>query len=299
MLLVFAIPFGAYAWLGGARRSRETASDSSHFNAWHGSFRFLAGFTLAHAAISGIINNALEAPAFAFLDRHQAWLSLTVAAVAGLAGLRPQTPTRRRRLLADDAEWARIVSSTCFLSSILIMFFIQAFKIPARSMEKTLRVGDHLFVNKIIYGLRAPMTGRRLGALRPVQRGDIVVFEFPEHAPTSMPCPLSIKKDSHAIKRVIGLPGEIVAMRAGAVSIDGRPIGPEPYAFHSAPDRETGGAERDFFGPVRVPEGAYFVLGDNRDDSCDSRHWGPVPLKSIVGKAWLIYWPPRRVGLPR
>jgi signal peptidase I len=204
-------------------------------------------------------------------------------------------------------------------------FVIQAFKIPSGSMEKTLLIGDHLFVNKFIYGLRVPLSGKRVVPLRPVERGDVVVFRFPSDDPTELHCG-SIQYGKDFIKRVIGLPGDSVQVLEGRVIINGKELKDESYAqYKDGPHRQppsVAAAElspqdyqqvwqshsldkalqditKDYFGPVVVPPASFFVMGDNRDASCDSRYWGPVEAKYLKGKAWFIYWPPSRMTAVR
>ncbi|MBI4371253.1 MAG: signal peptidase I [Elusimicrobia bacterium] len=210
------------------------------------------------------------------------------------------------------------------MASLLMMFVVQAFKIPSGSMESTLMVGDHLFVNKFVYGLRVPFVSRRVLPLRPIARGDVLVFQFPVEDLRETHCG-SVQYGKDFIKRVIGLPGETVEVRQGRVLIDGRLLADEPYAQHKDPyrqpesvhatevpprryqelwqghrlDKELQDIQRDYFGPVKVPERSYFLMGDNRDQSCDSRYWGPVEERFIKGKAWLLYWPPSRMKIVR
>jgi signal peptidase I len=162
-------------------------------------------------------------------------------------------------------------------------FLFQAFAVPSPSMEKTVLTGDRLLVNRFLY---APFAGpwAALFPGRAVRRGDVLVFRFPGDP----------RRDF--IKRVVGLPGETIAIRDRAVSIDGRRL-EEPYVFHADdrvwpddPDVSDEGRRRDQLAPLRVPDGAYFVMGDNRDDSSDSRTWGPVPRSHLVGRALLVYW---------
>jgi signal peptidase I len=164
------------------------------------------------------------------------------------------------------------------------IFVFQAFKIPSPSMEDNLLVGDHLIVNKFIYGPKGdgPLSG--LVPLRDVRRGDIIVFRFPEDPSVDY------------VKRVVGLPGETVTIRGKKVAIDGALLG-EPYVVHGDSRIFPGGEmqpepyrSRDQFGPLVVPEGKYFVMGDNRDYSHDSRFWGGVPRELIKGRAFMIYW---------
>lgn len=168
-------------------------------------------------------------------------------------------------------------------------FLFQAFEVPSSSMEKSVLTGDRLLVNKFLYAPEGAGPFDRLLPVRAVRRGDIVVFRFP-------PDP---RRD--LIKRVVALPGETVEIRDKAVFVDGRLL-EEPYAFH-ADDRtwpdEPGIPEdrrqRDQVPALRVPPRSYFVMGDNRDASNDSRFWGPVPAANLEGRALCVYWsvPPR------
>ncbi len=157
-------------------------------------------------------------------------------------------------------------------------FLLQAFKIPSSSMENTLLIGDHIFVNKFIYGYHIPWTKGRVLKLREPARGDIVVFVFPEDP----------SKDF--IKRVIGLPGDVVEVVRKQVIVNGTALR-EPYVRY-ADGLGPGGfvRARDNLQPVRVPPGKYFVMGDNRDRSYDSRFWGFVDEDALIGKALFIYF---------
>jgi signal peptidase I len=159
---------------------------------------------------------------------------------------------------------------------------VQAFKIPTGSMENNLLIGDHLLVNKFIFGPTPLAIGRTLLPVRSIRRGDIVVFKYPD------------EPDRDFIKRVIGLPGQTVELRNKKVYIDGQPID-EPYVhFLSPPSSDyqevTSSDVRENFGPVTVPPDQYFVMGDNRDNSQDSRYWGFLPRGYVKGKALVIYW---------
>jgi signal peptidase I len=175
-------------------------------------------------------------------------------------------------------------------------FFVEAFKIPSGSMENTLLVGDFLFVNKAVYGAEVPFVHVRLPALQHPKRGEILVFEYPPNP----------EKDY--VKRLVGLPGDTVEMRDGTVYIDGTAL-VEPYVVHTDPNSDPGEAEfawqrpflvrtaeasthpsRNNWGPLVVPEGNYFVLGDNRDNSADSRYWGFVPDSLVRGRPMFVYY---------
>ena len=159
-------------------------------------------------------------------------------------------------------------------------FVVQAFKIPTGSMEPNLLVGDHLLVNKFVFAPGA--AERALLPIRDVRRGDVVVFKYPEDP------------ERDFIKRVIGLPGETVELKDRRIHVNGRPID-EPYAHYLPRDASSGfgsisGDVRDTYGPVVVPPDAYFVMGDNRDNSQDSRYWGFLPRDFVKGRALMIYW---------
>ena len=162
------------------------------------------------------------------------------------------------------------------------IFMFQAFKIPTGSMIDNLLIGDHIVVNKFVYGAPGPFDA--VIPIREVRRGDIVVFRFPQ------------QPDTDFVKRVVALPDEAVYIENKQVFIDGKPL-EEPYALYQDPEiypRTAGLPEpyrsRDQFGPFVVPRGEYFVMGDNRDRSNDSRFWGTVPRELIKGRALLIYW---------
>ena len=159
-------------------------------------------------------------------------------------------------------------------------------------MEKTLLVGDHVLVNKFVYAPHAGKLLVRLLPYRPVARGDVVVFKFPEDP----------RRDF--IKRVVALPGDVVEIRDKAVFVNGRPER-EPRVFHSEervwhdnPETPEPLRRRDQRAPGRIADGEYFMMGDNRDDSYDSRFWGPVPASNLKGRALFVYWsvPPSAEG---
>ena len=195
--------------------------------------------------------------------------------------------------------------SAFVIAMFLKAFVIGSFKIPSGSMFPTLLIGDHLLVNRLGYGFMIPFTDIKLLPFLDVKRGDVIVFKWPQDPSMDF------------IKRVVGLPGDTVAMRGNTLYINGEPCrlhrigtvsnGRElsncgaalrcPFVTY----REELGSknhlvayadcniQRDF-GPIKVPEGHYFVMGDNRDCSNDSRYWGFVPFKYIKGKALVIYW---------
>jgi signal peptidase I len=145
-------------------------------------------------------------------------------------------------------------------------------------MKPTLQVGDHILVNKFIYGVKIPYLSSVVLPVKDPQRGDIVVFKFP----------VDPRKDF--IKRVIAVPGDVVEIRDKTIFINGRRVNHD-YGVFSDPRTIAGNLKpRDNLGPITVPKDALFVMGDNRDESFDSRFWGFVPIRDVSGKAFIIYW---------
>lgn len=175
-------------------------------------------------------------------------------------------------------EYAEAFGVALIIALIVRTLFLQAFKIPSGSMEDTLLIGDHIFVNKFIYGYHVPYTEGRILAFTTPKRGDIVVFVFPEDP----------SKDF--IKRVIGTPGDIVEIRRKTVYINGAPLAEEYTRFADGRESDEILRGRDDMPPVRVPPGKLFMMGDNRDRSYDSRFWGFVDMDKVVGKALFIYF---------
>ena len=171
-------------------------------------------------------------------------------------------------------EYTESILIAAILALFIRTFVFQAIKIPTGSMEDHLLVGDHILVNKFVYGPTVTPLEDWLLPLRDTDRQDVIVFRAPP------------EPDKDFIKRVIGLPGENVVVEAGAVVIDGQSID-APYANHKA---AFGDNFHDTREPFDVPEGEYFAMGDNRANSRDSRYWGSVPASHIKGKAMLVYW---------
>lgn len=225
---------------------------------------------------------------------------------------------KTEKLFTQILEWVDTLFSAVILAALIMNFVVQAFKIPSGSMRPTLLEGDHLFVNKFIYGLRIPFSEIRILPLQQVKRSEIIVFSCPPQALSPIEKEKKVKKDF--IKRCIGLGGDIIEIKNKKVYLNGKELN-EPYAFynekiiysapHFFPNPEnyqksweegkftqmSGGTVRDSFGPVKVPQGCYFVLGDNRDSSFDSRFWGPLPDKHLKGRALLLYWPIKRIRI--
>lgn len=209
-------------------------------------------------------------------------------------------PERRRSRFARWFDsWMRSLGMALVLFLIIKTFFFEAFQIASGSMTHTLLTGDFLFVNKALYGAQIPGTRARLPGFRSPRRGDIIVFAYPRDP----------RQDY--VKRVIGTPGDTVQMRSGSVLVNGRVLS-EPYVQRIDPDNDDVRAEfewqrsfllaptdqdrlryrpsRDTWGPLLVPQEKYFVLGDNRDDSSDSRYWGFVDESAVKGRTLLVYF---------
>ncbi|MDD4938767.1 MAG: signal peptidase I [Candidatus Omnitrophica bacterium] len=179
-------------------------------------------------------------------------------------------------------EWIESIVVAFILAMVIRTFVVQAFKIPTGSMRTTLMEGDLILVNKFIYGAKIPFLGLNLPALREPKRADVIVFIYPQ----------SPKKDF--IKRLIGLPGETVEIKNGTLFIDDKPLLDTVFNKRYYYNRGDFGAEGM---KIKIPQGHYFVLGDNSASSQDSRYWGFVPKENILGKALVIYWPPQRVRI--
>ena len=157
-------------------------------------------------------------------------------------------------------------------------FVVQAFKIPSGSMKETLQIGDHILVNKFIYGVKIPIAGATLIPIKKPQHDDIVVFKYPENPKLDF------------IKRVVGVEGDVIEIRDKRLYVNHEPYDREYAVFKDSYVFQGGFNKRDNFGPVTVAKNSLFVMGDNRDNSKDSRFWGFVNLKAVKGKAFMIYW---------
>lgn len=181
-------------------------------------------------------------------------------------------------------EWSEALLVAIVLALIIRTFLFQAFKIPSGSMLDTLLIGDHLLVNKFIYGTQLPFTDDTYLKLRDPERGDVIVFEFPDDEGKSY----FQRRDF--IKRVIGTPGDLIEIRAKQVYVNGEPYSLEQEVHKDKQMIPSVAGPRDFAGPIKVPQDSYFVMGDNRDYSFDSRFWGFVHKSKIKGLAFIKYW---------
>jgi signal peptidase I len=181
-------------------------------------------------------------------------------------------------------EYFESICVAVILALFVRTFVVQAFKIPTGSMENNLLIGDHLLVNKFVFAPTLSRIEDLLLPIDPIKRGDVIVFKYPEDP------------ERDFIKRVIGLPGETLELKEKKVYINGTPLD-EPYVHFLFPADATSGdlGEGSFdvrrsYGPVTVPEGHYFMMGDNRDNSQDSRYWGFMPREYVKGKALFVYF---------
>jgi signal peptidase I len=214
----------------------------------------------------------------------------------------PQPEPQRRSALGSFArglyEWAKSLSLAIMLFLVVRAFLVEAYRIPSGSMEGTLLVGDFLLVNKLVYGAEVPFMNKRLPAVHAPRFRDIVVFEWPED-PTK-----------NFVKRLVGLPGDTIAMHNGTLIRNGK-VQLERYVTHTDPNSDPRGEEfgwqreflvsrttriasyhasRNNWGPIVVPARHYFMLGDNRDNSLDSRYWGFVPDSLVLGSPIFVYY---------
>jgi signal peptidase I len=219
------------------------------------------------------------------------------------AALRAANKRRRRVRLGWFFEWIRVFPAAVALFLVLRAVLVEAYKIPSGSMESTLLVGDFLLVNKLVYGATVPIANVKLPALREPKRGDVLVFEWP------------VDPTKNFVKRLIALPGDTVSMQQGVLLLNGLEQD-ERYVVHTDPGVDpvaedfrwqrsylvrTASASqgptparyrpsRNNWGPLVVPDGHYFVLGDNRDNSLDSRYWGFVPDSLVRGTPMMVYY---------
>ena len=179
-------------------------------------------------------------------------------------------------------EWGESIVVAFILAMIIRAFVVQAFRIPTGSMRTTLLEGDIILVNKFIYGPKVPFTDIRLPGFAQPKRGDVIVFIYPEDR----------KKDF--IKRLIGLPGETIEITEGIIYVNGRPLAEPLFSQRYYYNRGDFAKEGE---SIVVPPDSFFVLGDNSASSKDSRYWGFVPRKNLLGKALVIYWPLQRIRI--
>lgn len=200
---------------------------------------------------------------------------------SGTEGPPPPSPIRRK---SQAREWIESLAFTILFVLVFTRFVAQATQVPTESMKPTIMVGDHFFLDKIAFPANYPEFVRSYLPERSLERGDIVAFRAPGQGEIPF------------VKRLIGMPGDVIEIQDKNVSINGHPLS-EPYKIHV--DRTLYTDEiwtpeefkiRDNYGPARVPEDSYFVMGDNRDNSNDSRYWGFITREDMIGKPLFVYW---------
>ncbi len=184
-------------------------------------------------------------------------------------------PLKKKSLLR---EYVEAIISALVLALFIRGFVVQAFKIPSGSMIPTLQIGDHILVSKFIYGLRNPFTGSVLIPVKEPERLDVVVFKYP------------LNPSQDFIKRVVGVPGDNIEVSDKKVYVNGSLLKDDPGINGKSRILPRALSARDNFGPITVPEHSLFVMGDNRDNSHDSRFWKFVDFKDLKGKAFILYW---------
>ena len=236
---------------------------------------------------------------FIFFRLPEMQTELKMIIVAGILGaetllLRWITKRAKEKFLKRvnvAREWVNTGLVAVVLAWAIMSFIIQAFKIPSGSMMNTFKIGDHIFVAKFIYGVHIPFSKKYIFPLQEPKRGEIIVFQFP----------LDPKKDF--IKRCIGVTGDTIEIKDKKLYVNGE-LQKEEYTIYADEKVYPNSRQlpvmyrnRDNLAPLVVPENSYFVMGDNRDHSYDSRFWGPLDRGSIKGKALFLYWPPKRIRI--
>ena len=316
-LFIIACIMYAFALITRAINKKYPLKEVNWFAWWHSIFLFLI-FSCALYMVFFIGNGGESMP----LSFNQLMGILFLSAGIGVFGFlhgKRAEDKKKEKLIKGDLDWCNTVYFAGFVASIVMFFFVQAFKIPSASMRYTLVEGDHLFVNKAAYGFRIPFTNIRFGKFQDIKKGDIVILRFPAESRKQINCGYETQYGRDFVKRVIAVGGDLVEVKNGRPWVNGKEWPSQPYEVYENVDRQethiAPGEEhlyqelwekhlldnylgielRDSFGPVVVPENSYFVMGDNRDNSCDSRFWGPVPLRNITGKAWFVHWPLNRM----
>jgi signal peptidase I len=192
---------------------------------------------------------------------------------------KPEIKQEKKSTLSIIREYIESFGIALIMALIIKCSVVEAYKIPSGSMEDTLLVGDFLLANKFIYGSKIPLLPIHLPALREPKPGDIVIFKYPQNQKVNY------------IKRCVATEGQTVEIRNKVLYVDGKKFVDSPHVkYTERGNRNPGQDPRDNFGPYKVPKGHLFMMGDNRDNSADSRYWGPLPRDLVLGKAMIIHW---------
>jgi len=223
--------------------------------------------TTSHGMAAAIASPAITSPA----DSSHVCPSSSSAVVAAKSPAHSESRTRRILGSLRLSTRRLIVLAAIVLG--MRIFVGEASVVPTASMEGTILVGDHLFMDKLLYGPEIPLVHWRLPVLKSIHRGDIIVFRYPKDVTETF------------LKRVTALGGDRLEIKNGVLYVNSQPV-VEPYAVHHAPVHSP----LESWGPTVVPEGKLFVMGDNRDNSSDSRDWGFVPMSNVIGEPLFVYW---------
>lgn len=294
---------------------RKKLSSPLNFGIWNAVFLFLI-LSCALYVVSFVMRGGGSEPINWTKTIILQIIILAISIWGFFSGKKANTE-KQDKLINSNLDWSNTVYFAGFVASVVMFLFLQAFKIPSASMRYTLVEGDHLFVNKAVYGFRVPFTNKIFGQLSDIKKGDIIIFRFPAKDRSQINCG-ETQYGRDFVKRVIAVGGDKVEVKNGRPWVNGEEVPLQGYEVYENVqrlpfqepadsalyqklwqehklDNFAGGILRDTFGPVVVPEGTYFAMGDNRDNSCDSRFWGPVPRENIKGKAWFIYWPLNKI----
>lgn len=320
-LFIAACIMYIFSWISKRFLLNKRLDTPFKFSLWHGSFLLLI-LSCAYFVISFIINSNAQVPfadnAFS-IKKVLVWLFLVGSVFYGFFSAKKKTPQEQENVIKADLDWSNTIYFAGFVASVVMFFFIQAFKIPSASMQNTLLVGDHLFVNKAAYGFRLPFTQVRFLEFNKIKQGDIIVFTFPAKTKDQENCG-GYQYGRDYVKRVVAMPGDKVEVKNAVLYVNDQEVPLQGYEVYKdivrfkgdnnlsqdvyqilwedgKLEHEFGFVLRDDFGPIIVPQDSYFAMGDNRDDSCDSRFWGPVPRQNIKGTAWFIHWPLNRIRI--
>jgi signal peptidase I len=192
----------------------------------------------------------------------------------------PQGPQPEGVAIREIVSFLKSLLIALMMALLLKHFVIEAFRIPTASMEDTILVGDFLLANKFIYGIRIPFTDVRIPFIRDPRQGDVVIFKFP------------LDPSVNYVKRCVAGPGQTVLLEANEVYVDGVLYEDDAFTKYDSSSQHRGNTETapTNYGPYRVPADHFFMMGDNRDHSYDSRWWGAVPRKNVLGKALFLHW---------